>query len=305
MSSKTILVTAATGKIGKYLVPILLEKKYTVHALVRSLDSPASCKLESMGTKLFQGDFDDLDAIKAAAKGVDGVLINTVPTFGSFKELDHLHNVIQASKEAGATTAVYISGTRPHRINEFPNYGPTHPMYHLYECKIKGEAAVREAGFQSWTILRPVTFMDNLFDPRLAAMQFPHLRTEHTLLTSLTPTVKFDLIDPLTIAEYAEAAFTDPEVLKSQIIELASEKPTLDEMVADLTRVIGKEIKAVYVSKEEAAARGVSPVIMEYWDILKKYNDDVDLATLKGYPVKLHTFSEYLERNKDWIVPQF
>ncbi|KAI8582526.1 hypothetical protein K450DRAFT_269273 [Umbelopsis ramanniana AG] len=303
--SKTILVTAATGKIGKYLVPDLIKKNYTVHALVRSLDSPASLELEAMGTKLFKGDFDDLDAIRAASKGIDGVLINTVPTYGSMKEVDQIRNIIQGAKEGGATTAVYISAYLLDQKDNFPGYGPKHPMYHMSECKAQAEADLKEAGFQSWTVLRPPSFMDNQFMPQIYELQWPHLHTEHTLVTTLPTTFKFPLIDPLTIAEYAEAAFADPELLKSQIIELASDTPTLDEMAAKMTRVIGQEFKAKCVPKEEAASVGIFAVLPLWWDALQMFEHTIDLKSLQTYPIKLHTFGDYLERNKDWIVPQF
>lgn len=303
--SKTILVTAATGKIGKYLVPALLGKKYNVHALVRSLDSPASLELEALGTKLFKGDFDNLDSIKAAAKGIDGVLINTVPTRGSFKEIDQIRNIIEAAKEGGATTAVYISAYLLGQRKKYPGYGPSHPMYYMTECKAQAEEAVKTAGFQSWTILRPPSFMDNQFQPLIAGWQWPKLHTEGLLITTLPTNYNFALIDPLTIAKYAEAAFNDPELLKSQTFELVSDSPTLDEMASEMTRVIGKKFKAKCVSKQEAVDAGIFPVLPMWWDCLQLLEHTIDLKPLQAVPVKLHTFSEYLERNREWIAPQF
>ncbi|KAI9285566.1 hypothetical protein BC943DRAFT_323606 [Umbelopsis sp. AD052] len=303
--TKTILVYAATGKIGKYLVPDLIKKNYTVRALVRSLDSPASLELEAMGTKLFKGDFDDVDAIKEASKGIDGVLINTIPIYGSMKEVDQIRSIIQGAKEGGATTAVYISAYLLDQRHNFPGYGPKHPMWFMNESKAQAEADLKEAGFQSWTVLRPPTFMDNYFVPRISEMQWPQLRTEHILATTLPTTFNFALIDPLNIAEYASAAFADPEVLKSQIVELVSEAPTLDEMAAEMTRVIGKEFQAKRYTKEESDAAGVFGVLPLWWDILQKFDHTIDLKILQSYPIKLHTWGEYLERNKDWIIPLF
>jgi uncharacterized protein YbjT (DUF2867 family) len=225
MSSKIILVTTATGKIGKYLIPLLLQKNYTVHALVRSLDSLASRALGSIGAKLFKGDFDDIDSIKAAAKGAYGVLVNAVPTFGSTKEADHVENIVNASKEAGASAAVYISGFLLNRKEEFPNYGPSHPFYFINESKERAEKAVRQAGFEYWTILRPVAFMDNFFTD-LAQFQWPHLYKEHILLTTVSPGVEWALVDPLSIAEYVESAFTNLEIFQQEEIELASDPST-------------------------------------------------------------------------------
>lgn len=106
MTSKTVLVTAATGTVGKLLVHVLLEEHWNVHALVRSPDSEVSQQLEALGAEVFKGDFNDLNSIRAAAQGTEGVFINTVPTMGSTMELTHVKNVIAACKAAGVNSAI-------------------------------------------------------------------------------------------------------------------------------------------------------------------------------------------------------
>ncbi|GAB5587423.1 hypothetical protein Unana1_02323 [Umbelopsis nana] len=304
MSHKTILVTAATGKVGKHLIPLLLQKQYTVHALVRSLDSPVSRRLEELGVKLFKGHFDDVDSIKAAAAGVDGVFVNAVPTFGSRKEADHVINIVNAAKDAGATAAVYLSGYIFDRKDEFPNYGPSHPAYWICENKAEAEATIKQAGFKQWTILRPVSFMDNLFTEPVK-VQWPHLYTEHILLSTLLPTTQYPLVDTLTVAQYVEGAFAQPQIFHKQVIELASQPSTVYQIASELTDAIGIDISVKNVTKEEAASKGIYPMVIEWWEVMNKLDHKVNMKVLNKYPIKLRTFTDYLKRSKDTIVPLF
>jgi len=106
--------------------------------------------------------FEDIDTIKAAAKDAYGVLVNAVPTFGSTKEADYVENIVNASKEAGASAAVYISGFLLNRKEEFPNYGPSHPFYFINESKERAEKAARQAGLEYWTIFTTCCFYGQL-----------------------------------------------------------------------------------------------------------------------------------------------
>ncbi|GAB5593436.1 hypothetical protein Unana1_08336 [Umbelopsis nana] len=302
MLNKTILVTAATGKIGKYLVPLLLERQYTVHVLVRSPDSPGAQRLEAIGAKLFKGDFDDYDSIKAAAAGANGVFVNVLPVFGTKREADHVRNIVNASKEAGVSIAVYISGSIIDIREQFPNYGPSHHSYWISEGKADSEAIIKQAGFKYWAILRPVAFMDNFFS-YLASFQWPYLYKERTLVTTLRPTTPYPLVDPLDIAAFGEGAFTQPELFHGQAIALASQEFTVDQIASEMTNGIGIEIKAKYVTKDEAVNLGMSPMITSWWDNLNASDHHVNINALDKYPVKLHTFADYLKRNKDVIIP--
>jgi nucleoside-diphosphate-sugar epimerase len=67
-----VLLTGATGFIGSLLVPELIEAGHHVVGLSRS-DSSAKA-LTRAGAEVFRGDVNDLDRLRAAAEGVDGVI---------------------------------------------------------------------------------------------------------------------------------------------------------------------------------------------------------------------------------------
>ena len=69
---KTILVTGATGNIGSYVIPQLLEGGATLRALVRDVSKASG--LTEAGVTIFEGDFSDQEKVNHAASGADAIL---------------------------------------------------------------------------------------------------------------------------------------------------------------------------------------------------------------------------------------
>lgn len=67
-----VFVTGASGHIGAALVPELLSNGHEVVGLARSDRSAAI--LRAAGAEAYRGDLDDLDGLREAAKGADGVV---------------------------------------------------------------------------------------------------------------------------------------------------------------------------------------------------------------------------------------
>ena len=107
-----ILVTGATGFIGRYLVSELLDSGLTVRALVRS---EARSVILPENTQIVVGDILNLSSLRGACEGVDGVihLASTIREVGdfTFQRLNYhgTCNVISAIKETGIKRFVYTS----------------------------------------------------------------------------------------------------------------------------------------------------------------------------------------------------
>ncbi|OIW14309.1 hypothetical protein TanjilG_21449 [Lupinus angustifolius] len=125
--SKVVCVTGASGAIGSWLVRLLLERGYTVHATIQDLKDEKETKhleaMEGAKTRLrfFQMDLLDSDSIVAAVKGCAGVFHLACPIITSQvkdPEKEMLEpaikgtiNVLKAAKEAGVERVVATSST--------------------------------------------------------------------------------------------------------------------------------------------------------------------------------------------------
>ncbi|ONK68931.1 uncharacterized protein A4U43_C05F17520 [Asparagus officinalis] len=81
---KTVCVTGAGGFIASWLVKLLLERGYTVKGTVRNPDDPKNNHLKALeGAKerliLCKADLLDLDGLRAAVEGCDGVFHTASP----------------------------------------------------------------------------------------------------------------------------------------------------------------------------------------------------------------------------------
>ena len=67
-----VFVTGASGHIGSGVIPELLQAGHTVVGLARSDESAAT--IAAAGAEVQRGDLDDLETLRAAARGADGVI---------------------------------------------------------------------------------------------------------------------------------------------------------------------------------------------------------------------------------------
>ncbi|XLR06404.1 hypothetical protein S83_034342 [Arachis hypogaea] len=123
--SKVVCVTGASGAIGSWLVKLLLERGYSVHACVQDLKDEKETKhLEGMeGAKgnleFFEMDLLDKESIAKAIKGCAGVFHLACPNIiGQVKDpekeilepaIQGTVNVLKAAKEAGVERVVATS----------------------------------------------------------------------------------------------------------------------------------------------------------------------------------------------------
>lgn len=111
---KKVFVTGGSGFVGQNLIPLLVEKGYSVYALARSEN--AINKVEKLGAIAVKGDLDNQQAIADGVRNAETVfhLAASVDFFASEKVLYNLHVkatafLLEESKKAGVTNFVYLS----------------------------------------------------------------------------------------------------------------------------------------------------------------------------------------------------
>ncbi|KAL3424010.1 NAD dependent epimerase [Phlyctema vagabunda] len=312
MSSPTILVTAATGKQGGATARALIKEGARVHAVVRDLKSDAALELKQLGAVLYQGDFDDKHSILVACKHCTGVYINVSPSFTDpSAEVRHAKNIIAAAKEAGSVTSLVYSGTILTGEHEtFPGWeywgGSKQFAGQYWLSKSEIERLLEGAGFNFWTVLHPVTFMSNYLAPD-GNFFFPELKREHLFRTALTPTTKTMLISPDDLGKVAAEILIYPAKYNQLKIDVGSEALTPGEIVKTLSKVSGKEIRAIEIDKKESQELAKSSHIINAQFFFNEKSANMDRQLLRDrFPkIVFEGFEEFLERKKDLVVTSF
>ncbi len=139
----TILVTGATGTIGRQVIEQLVKRGATVRALVRD---PAKADFPA-GVSAVQGDLMDPDSLRGAFEGVSALfLLNAVVP----DEFTQALITLNLAKEAGVERLVYLSVIHSDRFVNVPHFAG----------KFGVERMIEQMGFSA-TILRPAYFMNN------------------------------------------------------------------------------------------------------------------------------------------------
>lgn len=139
----TILVTGATGNVGRQVVQQLINRGADVRALVRN---PGSAGLPA-SVDIVQGDLLDVDSLRGALKGVSTlfVLNAVVPD-----EFTQALVVLNLAREAGIERIVYLSVIHSDLYSNVPHFAGKYGV----------ERMIEQMGLNA-TILRPAYFMDN------------------------------------------------------------------------------------------------------------------------------------------------
>lgn len=264
-STDPVLVTSATGRQGGATVRALLaDGTSNVRAMVRDPNTPKAKQLAAAGAHLVVGDFEDLVALRAACIGVRAVFSMQSPIMSSAgvdfsRERGWADNLVSAALAEGVPTFVHssTSGVGEHRDAPGWKEGKYPSQFDYYENKLYAIERVRNAGFESFTIVLPGTFMTHsMIDPSTFA-------DGRRLVTVVAPEHKFPLIDPVDIGIASAAAMNDPATFNGVKLHLAGEMLTLGEIVEILSRLDGRDYVVESGTPEEAAANGLNPAIAE------------------------------------------
>lgn len=138
-----ILVTGATGNVGRNVVDQLVGRGASVRALVRN---PAKANF-SADVELVQGDLLDVDSLRRAFQGVSTLFLLNAVVPDKFTQALVALNL---AREAGVQHVVYLSVIHSDVYLNVPHFAG----------KFGVERMIEALGFSA-TILRPAYFIDN------------------------------------------------------------------------------------------------------------------------------------------------
>ncbi|MGV9449672.1 NAD(P)H-binding protein [Streptomyces sp. NPDC003635] len=271
-----IVVTGATGTVGRPLVRALVEAGEQVTAVSRRVPDQGTVPA---GVRHHQADLAEPSALAPALHGASALFLLTSGEFlGSGAGLGPVMDVV---RDAGVPRVVLLSSQ---------GVGTGHHPSHL-------EDAVRGSGVE-WTVLRPSGFHSN-------ALQWAESVRGGREVAAPFGGVALPTIDPVDIAEAAAVALREPGRHGGAIYELTGPAPVSPrQQAADIGAVLGEPVRFVELTRAEARARMLGfmpePVVETTLDMLGEPPEALrrvspDVERLLGR--RPYGFAEWAARN--------
>jgi uncharacterized protein YbjT (DUF2867 family) len=256
-----ILVTGATGQQGGAVAQELLAHGFPVKAMTRKPGSERAQELERLGAEIVKGDLDDEASLEKALAGVWGVFaVQNTWEAGVEKEEEQGKRFARVARKAGVTHFVYSSVGSAHRRTGIPHF----------ENKWRVEETIRSLGFPSYTILRPVFFMENWASP-----WFKPYIDQGNLAIGAKPGTKLQMIAVNDIGKYGLWAFQNAEKLNGRAIDIAGDALSMTETAAVISAAAGKPVTHFQVPIEEVRKFSKDFALMLEWFDRVGYDADI------------------------------
>jgi uncharacterized protein YbjT (DUF2867 family) len=228
-----IVVTGATGNVGRTLVQVLADGGEQVTAVSRGTQDTVFPD----GVRHQRADVTEAGSLSPAFDGADALFLHDT---GVSAHLMNPQAIIELAKAAGIERIVQLSSqgvvTRP----QSASHGGLGRSF---------EDAVRESGM-NWTVLRPGGFASNAY------AWAESVRAQRTVAAPFGE-IGLPIIDPADIAEVAAAALLE-DGHAGQVYELTG--PALStprQRVEAIADVLGEPIRFIEQTRDEARAQMV------------------------------------------------
>jgi uncharacterized protein YbjT (DUF2867 family) len=213
----TILVTGATGTLGREVVRHALARKQNVRAYVREAEAALP-----EGVEAFPGDIRTGAGLREATKGVDAIVhCATFFDAGNVTDLEGARHLIAAAAENGSPHLVYISIV-----------GIDDSKFSYFQGKLAIERMIEQSGLP-FTILRVTQFHDFVFK------LITSFEDKEAPAIVLPAGLRFQSIDASEVADALVTLATQPPVGRAPDMA-GPEIFTLEDMADTYKRVYRK-----------------------------------------------------------------
>lgn len=251
-----ILVTGATGNVGRELVRALVDAGERVRALMRR---QADQSRLPAGVEVVVGDLDRPETLTAAADGVRGVHL--------LSGYQGMEGLLAAARRGGVQHVVLQSSSAV----PGGDMGNAVARYHILS-----EQAVRQSGL-AWTFLQPNSFMSNTLQ------WIPQLQVGEVVRAPFAD-VPVAMIDPRDVAAVsARALISDGHAGRSYRLS-GPESLRPADRVAVLARVLGRKLRFEPQSDADARAEMRAAMPPEYVDAFFSFFADGTLDESRVLP---------------------
>jgi uncharacterized protein YbjT (DUF2867 family) len=282
--SDTILVMGATGQQGGVVARALLAEGYKVRAMTRNPDGEKAQALAGLGAEVVRGDFDSEDSVLSAMSGVWGAFaVQNTWEAGVEGEEEQGKRVARLAKQAGVQHFVYTSVSSAQHETGIPHF----------DNKFRVEETIRELGLPSYTIIRPVFFMENFLTP-----WFKPPIDEGNLAVGIKPDTRVQMIAAADVGRYGLLAFEKHEELNGQAIDIAGDEMSMTEAAAIITDAVGREVNHFQVPIESVREFSEDFALMLEWFDAVGYSVDIE-KTADQYGISPTPFTNFVS-SVDW-----
>lgn len=272
------LVVDASSKPGQVLIPMLLQKRYSVRAFLRD-----ACKLQyaqSLGVEVIEGDIRQPDTLLRVCEGADAV-VSSVGTSAS-------RLLIDVAKGSGVRHFVFLSAYR----------ASVHRNVPIWQDEYHTEEYLKTSGLE-YTILRPTPFMDiwcTLLGMQVMSGQ------EVNILGDGRNLINF--VSAQDVAKFIVFALEDPRLCNQTLTIGGPQNLSFEDVVSVYEKVFSTCVARKYIStlKMKLMSFFYAPFDptqarrLAFQHELANSNWQVDMTeTIKHYPINLTTL-------EDWVL---
>ena len=236
--SATVLVTGATGTVGRHLLPILVDRGVPVRALVRNVER-ARRLFTDLDAELVVGDFSQPASLADAARDCERIFLLTTD---HPRQIEFEKNVLTVARRAGVCRIVKLSSSDAGPDARF-SWARNHTTI---------ESLIRQSGL-GFSFVRSHYFMQNFF-------KLLHIRDTDRQIELRVPGGKerIGAIDAFDIASVAAALLEKETSTDSHHILTGPANVSFDEVAEAFSAAVDRRVSYVELRESEFIAESLA-----------------------------------------------